>query len=270
MTDLAPSYVDVAPGPHRRRIATLTSPPAVSGGASLMWFPGLKSDMVSTKAAALADWASARGIGMTRFDYSGHGRSSGRFEDAVVGDWVDEAEAVFVDATSGPQFFVGSSTGAHVALVLLRRMLSKNPAQAARIKGLVLIAPAWDLTEALMWDTFDERQRAELMTTGRTVLPSDYDPAGYVITRAFIEDGRRNLFAGRPFDPGRPVHILQGHRDTSVPLAHARKLVSLLTGGWTEITEITDGDHRLSRPQDLELLFATVAAMIERATATPG
>lgn len=270
MTDLKPTsmptYMDVAPGAHRRRIATLSSPPAEARWPSLMWFPGLKSDMVSTKAVALADWASARGIGMTRFDYSGHGRSSGRFEDAVVGDWVDEAEAVFVDATSGSQFFVGSSTGAHIALVLLRRMMRKSPAEAARIKGLVLIAPAWDLTEALMWDVFDARQRSELMEVGRTVLPSDYDPAGFVITRAFIEEGRNHLFGDRPFDPGRPVHILQGLQDTSVPPAHARKLAAMLTGGWAELTEIADGDHRLSRPQDLELLFTTVATMIERAT----
>lgn len=264
MTDIAPTYLDVAPGPRRRSIATLSTPPATTGGPSLIWFPGLKSDMVSTKATALADWASARGFGMSRFDYSGHGRSSGRFEDALIGDWVDEGEAVFLDTTSGPQFFVGSSTGAHVALLLLRRMMNCNPAEAARIKGLVLIAPAWDLTEALMWDKFDDRQRAELMSEGRTVLPSEYDPAGFVITRAFIEEGRGHLFGDRPFDPGRPVHIMQGHQDTSVPLAHARRLAALLTGGWAETTEIPDGDHRLSRPDDLQTLFTVIARMVER------
>lgn len=269
MTDVTPTFLDVASGPRRRRIATLATPSALPGGGGLMWFPGLKSDMVSTKAAALAEWASTRGIGMTRFDYSGHGRSSGRFEDALVGDWVDEAEAVFLDATAGPQFLVGSSTGAHVALVLLRRLMTKNPEEASRIKGLVLIAPAWDLTEALMWDVFDERQRAELMEQGRTVLPSDYDPAGFVITRAFIEEGRNHLFRNRPFDPGRPIHIIQGHRDTSVPLEHARRLAALVTGGWAEITEVPDGDHRLSRPEDLALLFSVVETMMQRSTAIP-
>ena len=181
-----PKFLDVAPGAHRRRIAVIATAPAVRGAASLMWFPGLKSDMTSTKATALSRWASANNLGMTRFDYSGHGQSSGRFDDALVGDWIEEAEAVFTDETSGPQVLVGSSTGAHVALLLLRRLMGRNPDEAKRIRGLVLIAPAWDLTEELMWAKFDPRQRDELMQHGFTVLPSDYDPGGYRISRAFI------------------------------------------------------------------------------------
>ncbi len=270
MIDAEPTFIEVAPGAGRRRIAVLSSPAADRKAPGLMWFPGLKSDMASTKAVALSAWASANSLGMTRFDYSGHGRSSGRFEDALVSHWIEEAEAVFEDVAQGPQVLVGSSTGGHVAIQLLRRMMARNPDEARRIIGLVLIAPAWDLTEDLMWAVFDERQRAELMQRGATVLPSDYDPAGYSISCAFIEDGRRNLLAGRPFDPGRPVHVLQGGQDTSVPPEHARKLVSLISGGWADLIEIADGDHRLSRPQDLDRLFAVIAGLIERSTVKSG
>ena len=133
-----------------------------------MWLPGLKSDMLSTKATALAGWASARGIGMTRFDYSGHGQSSGRFEDALIGDWLEEAEAVFTHCTSGPQILVGSSTGGHIALLLLRKLAQTRPQTAERLKGLVLIAPAWDLTEELMWKTFSPVSQREVMEKGYT------------------------------------------------------------------------------------------------------
>lgn len=259
-----PRYIEVAPGAHARRIATLTSAPAHHGGLGLMWLPGLKSDMLSTKAAALASWASARGIGMTRFDYSGHGQSSGRFEDAVVGDWLEEAEAVFTHCTHGAQILVGSSTGGHIALLLLRKLQYARPHTAERIKGLVLIAPAWDLAEELMWKVFSPEQQRELMDSGQVILPSDYDAAGYTISKAFIEEGRQHLLAGKPWDPGRPVHILQGLRDTSVPPEHARKLVGFLTGGWAELAEVADGDHRLSRPQDLDLLFSTVEKLAAR------
>jgi alpha-beta hydrolase superfamily lysophospholipase len=196
MTNIEPRYIEVAPGAHVRRIATLSVAPAKHGGLGLMWFPGLRSDMLSTKAAALADWTLARGLGMTRFDYSGHGRSSGRFEDAVIGDWLEEAEAVFMHCSQGPQILVGSSTGGHVALLLLRHLAQTRPDTAARIKGLVLVAPAWDLTEELMWKKLAPEAQSLIMTEGRYLEPSAYDPASpLVITRAFIEEGRKHLFA---------------------------------------------------------------------------
>ncbi len=264
MTNQLPRYIEVAPGAHARRIATLTSEPAKHGGMGLMWLPGLKSDMLSTKATALAGWASARGIGMTQFDYSGHGQSSGRFEDALIGDWLEEAEAVFTHCTSGPQILVGSSTGGHIALLLLRKLAQTRPQTAERLKGLVLIAPAWDLTEELMWKTFSPVSQREVMEKGYTVLPTDYDPAGYTISKAFIEEGRHHLFGRKPFDPGRPVHILQGLEDTAVPPQHARALAGFLTGGWATLTEVPDAEHRLSRPQDLEMLYGIIEDMIAR------
>lgn len=250
-----PQYIEVAPGARARRIATILERPAIAGGLGFMWLPGLKSDMLSTKATALAEWAQRRGHGMTRFDYSGHGQSSGRFEDALVGDWLEEAEAVFTACTSGPQILVGSSTGGHIALLLLRRLMQCRPESAARVRALVLIAPAWDLTEELMWKKLSPAAQREVEEKGFTVLPSSYDPAGTLITRAFVEDGRKHLFARQPFDPGRPVRILQGLLDTDVPPGHARELLDFLVGDWVRITEVPDGEHRLSRPEDLDKLF---------------
>lgn len=191
-----------------------------------------------------------------RFDYSGHGRSGGRFEDATLSDWLDERRPVRTGA-SGPQILVGSSTGAHVALLLLRRLMQDDAEQARRVRGLVLIAPAWDLTQ-LMWSQFPEDARREIIETGRWVQPSDYDPTGYVVTRDFIEDGRRHLLKGAAFDPGRPVLVLQGAQDRDVPIAHARDLQSVLAGDWVRITEVPDGEHRMSRPQDLEKLYGLI------------
>lgn len=261
----APQFIEVAPGARSRRIATIVEKSATPGGLGLVWLPGLKSDMVSTKATALAEWARRRGLGMTRFDYSGHGQSSGRFEDALVSDWLEEAEAVFTASTDGPQILVGSSTGGHVALLLLRRLMYCRPDSAARIKGLVLIAPAWDLTEELMWLKLPAEARREIEEKGFTLRPSAYDPAGTVITRAFIEDGRKHLFAREPFDPGRPIRILQGLNDTDVPPEHVRELAKFLVGGWVEITEVPDGEHRLSRPEDLVQLFELIDGLITSA-----
>lgn len=266
MGETEPQLLEVGEGEHRRRIAALTAPARRADGLGLVWLIGLKSDMASTKAEALARFADAQGLAMTRFDYSGHGRSGGRFEEATIGDWVEEAEAVFTRLTRGPQIVLGSSTGAHIALLLLRRLMAENTEAAERIKGLVLIAPAWDLTEELMWKRFPEEGRRSIVAQGYYDLPSECGEP-YRITRRFIEEGRNHLIAGTPFDPGRPVVILQGAKDVDVPVAHARALTELLTGGWTELIEVDDGDHRLSRPEDLALLTRTVAALVARVAA---
>jgi alpha-beta hydrolase superfamily lysophospholipase len=262
MSDKEPQFLDVGEGAARRRIAYLSAPPKTPDGPGLLWLIGLKSDMASTKAASLAEWTAAHGIGFTRFDYSGHGLSGGQFEDATIGDWLEEAEAVFTRVTRGPQILVGSSTGGHIALLLLRRLMQDSPVEAARIQGLVLIAPAWDLTEELMWKVFPAEARDEIMEKGVWFRPSPYDPAGYPITRRFIEEGRNHLLARRPFNPGRPIAILQGVQDVDVPLAHARELASVLEGGWVTLTEVPDGEHRLSRPEDLELLYGLIASQL--------
>ncbi len=263
MQDQQTKFIEVGTGEARRRIAYRYSPPAISGGPGVMWLIGLKSDMGSTKATALADWAAGQGIGCVRFDYSGHGQSSGRFEDAVVGDWLEEAAEVFKRVTAGPQVVVGSSTGGHIALLLLRKLMREDAEEAARLKGLVLVAPAWDLTE-LIWGEFSDEAKREVMEKGSYTLPNDYDAAGYVITRRFIEEGRNHLLRREPFDPGRPVAILQGLLDTDVPPAHARALATILTGGQTTITEVPDAGHSLSRPEDLARLFGLIERVLAK------
>src|SRR5690606_7183011 len=188
------------------------------------------SDMVSTKATALAGWAPENGFGLTRFEYSGHGSSSGNFKDATIGDWLEETREVFCRVTQGRQIVIGSSTGGHLALLLLRDLMARDREAASRIAALVLIAPAWDLTEELMWKEMPPEAQREIMEQGVTYRPSDYGEP-YAITRQFIEEGRNHLFRGEPFDPGRPVVILQGQLDTAVPASHARRLADFIEGG---------------------------------------
>lgn len=257
MTETEPQFLNVGDGVHRRRIAYIIAPPTEPGGVNIIWLLGLKSDMVSTKATALADWAPQNRFGLTRFEYSGHGSSEGEFDKATIGDWLEETRAVFQNLTAGPQILVGSSTGGHIALLLLRDVLRNDPQAVQRIKGLVLIAPAWDLTEALMWNRYSDEIKTELMEKGVYHQPSEYGEP-FVITRRFIEEGRNHLFNREPFDPGRPVIILQGQLDDAVPAQHSRDLAAFLTGGWAELIEVSDGEHRMSRPQDLDLLFDAI------------
>lgn len=248
-------FIEVGHAPARR-IAYLSQAgkPGVPG---LLWLAGLKSDMLSTKAEALSHFTAERHLAYTRFDYSGHGQSEGAFENGTIGDWLEETTTVFTELTIGPQIVVGSSTGGHIALLLLRRLQEREPLQAERIRGLVLIAPAWDLTEELMWKAFTDEMRSEVQEQGYTLRPSDYGEP-YRITRRFIEEGRDHLLAGAPFDPGRPISILQGVADKDVPVEHARKLEMMIQGRWGKLVEVPDGEHRLSRPQDLDQLYALI------------
>lgn len=255
MTSPSPQFLEVDTGAARRRIAYLATVPLSQSGVSAFWLSGFMSDMVSTKATALTQWADRHGHGCVRMDYSGHGQSEGRFIDGTIGRWLDEAEAVFTQVSEGPQFVVGSSMGGYIALLLLRRLMQTAPEHAARLKGLVLIAPAWDMTEELMWKRFSPQARADIAEKGVFLRPSQYGEP-YPITRGLIEDGRNHLFARKAFDPRRPVRILQGLEDPDVPWSHTLDLLSFLRGGWTRVTGIADGEHRLSRPQDLEMLFA--------------
>jgi pimeloyl-ACP methyl ester carboxylesterase len=261
MSEPAPQTIEVGAGAAARRIAVLADWPATSGAPGVFWLSGFKSDMASTKATALAAWARETGFGATRFDYSGHGVSGGRFEDGTIGRWLEEAVAVFERFTSGPQVVVGSSMGGYIALLLLRRLMAEAPETAARIKALYLIAPAWDMTERLMWDNFPPDARTAVMSEGVFLRPSLYgDP--YPITRGLIEDGRRHLIGDQPFDPCRPVSIIQGRLDPDVPWQHTERLVGLLGGGWTRVHWVEDGEHRLSRPEDLEVMFAELGRLM--------
>lgn len=228
-------------------------------GPGVVWLGGFKSDMMGGKAQALAEWASRRGQAYVRFDYSGHGESAGRFEDGTISQWLEDARAVFEAKTRGPQILVGSSMGGWMALLLARALAAGG---GGRLAGLVLIAPAPDFTETLMWERFAPEVRAQLLSTGRFERPSDYSDEPYVITRALIEDGRRHLILGQPFSVGCPVRILQGALDTDVPWQHAMSLVSCLAEDDVVFTLVKDGDHRLSRPEDLERMIGAVEGLL--------
>lgn len=245
-----------------RRIAYRHVPAAHAGTPGLFWLSGFKSDMASTKATAVAGYARMHGLGSTVFDYSGHGLSSGRFEDGTIGQWLDEACSVFRKVTHGPQVVIGSSMGGHIALLLLRKLLSEFPDDGRRLAALVLIAPAWNMTEDLIWKGMGDDARRDVVEKGVAMRPSDYGEP-YAITRSLIEDGRRHLLARRPFDAGRPVLILQGAQDPDVPLRHTEELMGYLTGGHAELVVVPDGEHRLSRPEDLARLYE----LIDRAVA---
>ena len=252
----------VGTGAAARRIAYLREPGRRADRAGVLWLCGFKSEMTSTKASALAAWARRRGIGCLRFDYSGHGRSEGAFEEGTIGRWREEAQAVFCRLSRGPQVLVGSSMGGYLALLLLRDLLASAPRQARRIAGLVLIAPAWNMTE-LLWRGLPARARRQIAEAGVYQRPSRYGDGPYPITRALIADGRRHLL-GRPFDPRRPVHILHGCEDPDVPFAHTRALLARLQGNRTHLHAVEGGDHRLSRPEDIAQLLAVVLRLAAR------
>jgi pimeloyl-ACP methyl ester carboxylesterase len=251
----------------RRTIAYRWSKGAGRAPVQLLWLSGFLSDMASTKAVAVAEWANAAGVAMMRFDYSGHGLSSGTMLEASIGDWLEEAIAAFDLMAEAPRIVIGSSMGGWLALLLARHLAARG--RARELAGLVLIAPAWDMTESLMWRAFTDAIREEIESKGVTYLPSAYgDP--YPVTRRLIEEGRSHLLEGHAFDPGCPVRILQGMRDADVPYGHALDLLEILKGGDVELTLIKDGDHRQSAPSDLRRLIATIAALVWRTPLASG
>ena len=222
----------------------------------LFWLGGFKSDMKGTTAEALDRWAEQCGRACVRFDYSGHGESGGDFLDGTIGRWLEESVAVYTAFARGPQVVIGSSMGGWLALLLARRLRDMN--DAAPLAGMVLIAPAVDFTEELMWKQFPANVRKEIETKGSWLRPSAYGEDPYPITRGLIEEGRRHLLLGELIETGCPVHILQGVQDPDVPWRHAVELVSRFSRDDVVLTLIKDGDHRLSRPEDIERIIAAV------------
>jgi len=230
---------------------------ARAGGApGLFWLGGFNSDMRGTKALAIDSWAAEQGRASVRFDYSGHGESGGKFVDGTIGRWLEESLAVFDAFCAGPQVVIGSSMGGWLALLLAREIARRGAGRAA-IAGLVLIAPAPDFTEELMWKGFAPEVRAEIETKGVWLRPSQYGEP-YPITRALIEEGRNHLLLGGAIKLGCPVRILQGAQDPDVPWKHALRLAERLPAEDVVLTVIQDGDHRLSRPQDIARIIAAV------------
>ena len=237
-----------------RRIALVALAAAGEGKPTIVWLGGFMSDMQSGKALALADWAAEGGRGMVRFDYSGHGRSEGAFIDGTIGGWLADAMTV-LRTVRGPLVLVGSSMGGWIALLAARALQAAG--EGERLAGMVLIAPAVDMTERLIWDRFTPAIRDAVERDGTWLRPSAYgDP--YPITRRLIAEGRRHLILDGTIATGCPVHILQGMRDEEVPWSHAMTLVEHLDSDPVSITLVRDGDHRLSRPEDVARLIAAV------------
>ena len=246
----------VGTGQAARPIAVRQRPGAAPG---LFWLGGFKSDMQGTKAQALDAWAQQHGRALTRFDYSGHGQSGASFADGTIGRWLEESLTVFVTCCDGPQVVIGSSMGGWMALLLVRELARRVPPAAARIAALVLIAPAVDFTEALMWQRFSPEIKQEIEQKGAWERPSRYGEEPYPISRALIEEGRHHLLLDGMIETGCPVRVLQGVQDPDVPWQHAVDLTARLAQDDVVLTLVKDGDHRLSRPEDVERMLAAVA-----------
>lgn len=217
----------------------------------IVFLGGFRSDMTGTKAVFIEEWARARGRAFLRFDYRGHGASSGDFLEGAIGDWADDAAEAVAWLTEGPQILVGSSMGGWIALLLAKRM-------PERVAALVGIAAAPDFTEDSMWEGFDEGHRAALLRDGRVELPSDYSPEPYVITRRLIEDGRERLVLRSPLPLPFPVRLLQGTADTDVPVAVALRLLDHMTCADARLVLVKGADHRFSGEAELALLGRTL------------
>ncbi|TYB91045.1 alpha/beta fold hydrolase [Oceaniovalibus sp. ACAM 378] len=239
-------YLETAAG---RRIAYEHS----SGkGPGIVFLGGFKSDMQGTKAVHLQSFAREMGRAFLRFDYSGHGQSSGAFEEGCIGEWAEDAMAAIEALTEGPQVLVGSSMGGWIALLVARSMPD-------RVAGLVGIAAAPDFTEDSMWVGFSDDQRAALVRDGRVELPSEYDDGPYVVTRKLIEDGRLNLVLRASLELRGPVRLLQGTADADVDMSVALRLLDHLQSPDARLLLVKGADHRFSTPECLAMIETAVA-----------
>ena len=248
--------IPVGSSAESRAIAVEQRPGTAPG---LFWLGGFRSDMMGAKAMALDSLGAENGFAVTRFDYSGHGISGGDFNEGTISRWLEEAEAVFA-TTSGPQIIIGSSMGGWLALLLVKALRQRGE---ARVQGLVLIAPAVDMTRELMLPGFTPEEHESLQNNGHVDQPSQYSATPYRITRALIEDGEHHLLFGGVIETGCPVTILQGGQDPDVPQAHAIRLVTHILHDPVTLTLIPDGDHRLSRDEDLARLKAAVMGLVK-------
>lgn len=244
-----PEYFDT---PQGRRIAYHRHSGTEPG---LVFLGGFKSDMDGTKAVHLEAWAKAQGHAFLRFDYSGHGQSSGEFTAGAIGDWAQDAQAAIEALTEGPQVLVGSSMGGWISLLMTQRI-------ASRIAGLVTIAAAPDFTEDSMWGGFTDAQKAEL-EAGQVALPSDYG-APYIITKRLIEEGRENLVLRAPLPLPFPVRFLQGTADADVDMSVALRLLDHAEGPDMRLVLLKGGDHRFSDGPALELIENAINSVLAR------
>lgn len=243
-----PQFLDRGDG---IRLAYVSTP---GTGPTVVFLHGLMSDMEGGKALALEASCTARGQAFLRLDCSGHGKSDGKFTDGTISRWRDDAKAVIEAATSGPLVLVGSSMGGWLALLLAKAM-------PERVKGLVLLAAAPDFTDWGTYASFTPEQREALERDGQVAIPSEYGPDPYIYTKALIDDGANNRLLTGPIPFDGPVRLLQGQQDPDVPWEIALKIAEKLTTPNVRLHLVKDGDHRLSRPEDLDLLCAVVGEL---------
>ncbi len=253
---MSPKYLTT---PEGRKLAYHQSG-ETSDRPGIVFLGGFKSDMEGTKAVYLQDWAERRNRAFLRFDYSGHGQSSGNFLDGCIGDWAQDAMDMIGEVTDGPQILVGSSMGGWMALLVARAMPDK-------VAGLVGIAAAPDFTEDSMWDGFTDAQRAEMAKTGQVALPSDYSDDPYIITRKLIDDGRENLVLREPLNLPFPVRLLHGTADTDVAQSVPLRILDHAGCDDMRLTLVKGADHRFSEPAQLQLIREAVAE-VDAAIAT--
>ena len=234
------------------------------GHTSFMFLGGFKSDMTGKKAEALGDLARSTRRQTLRFDYSGHGQSSGAFTEGTISAWLEQTMHMFLAHTKSKVIVIGSSMGGWLAQLLVARLKVEDPLAYRRIAGLVLLAPATDMTKVLMWDRYDVRARAALNRDGIYLEPSAYGEA-YEITAELVTDGEKHLLLEKGLDVPFPTRILQGSNDHEVPPSHALSTFDSLRGGDVTLTFIKGGDHRLSTPGNLRLMCDTVLRLAERA-----
>ena len=257
MADVEDKTITVGEGPATRPIAVAQRPGSAPG---LFWLGGFRSDMAGSKALAVDSFGGARGLEVTRFDYSGHGRSGGDFNDGTITRWLEESLAVFA-LTHGAQVVIGSSMGGWLALLLNRAVRLQYG--LGRIRSLILIAPAVDMTEELMLGGFTRKEMKAYKAEGYVDQPSAYSDVPYRINQALIEDGRNHLLFGKAIDAGVPITIIQGARDRDVPKEHAHRLMEHLITDPVTFTLIPDGEHRLSRPEDLAVIEKAIVRAVE-------
>jgi pimeloyl-ACP methyl ester carboxylesterase len=256
-----PEYLDVGNGSESRRIAMRILPAAEGSPLpAFVWLGGYRSDMAGTKAVELERHAEKTGAACIRFDYSGHGVSGGDFTDGTISRWLEESLAVIGHADPKRMVLIGSSMGGWIALRLIAELRARG--EGSRIAGLVLIAPAPDFTSELIEPNLTDGERASLAARGYFEEPTPYGPDPNIYTARLIEDGRVNRVLQGVIETGCPVHILQGMLDPDVPYGHALKLMEHLPSDDVVMTLIRDGDHRLSRPEDIERMLAAVDGMI--------
>lgn len=248
-TTESPSFLQREDG---TRIAYRVTPGAEPG---VVFLPGFKSDMIGTKATYLETWCRHAGHAFVRFDYRGHGASSGTFREGTIGAWAEDALHVLDQLTSGRQILVGSSMGGWLMLLAALR-------RPQRIAALVGIAAAPDFTESIYRELFDDAQRAALDRDGEVAIPDCYGGEPYPITRRLIEEGREHLLLGEPIPIEHPVRLIQGLRDEDVPWQLALRIAERVTTTDVEVTLVKDGGHRLSEPAHLALLAQTLQPLL--------